>query len=141
MKEFYETLKADGYKDEEIFKLIEKAPLQAHTQGGEATIIVHSAEADYQTLYKIIEDSVVIIRELLSGQDEHFAVRETHKRGQFCEDIMRELIANLAKIYGGKLNPETKVKIHIDVDESVHFHNLFATVEDTLANIQASLKN
>ena len=141
MKAFYEALKEDGYKDEEIFKLIEKAPLQAHTNRGEATIIVYSNEVDYSALYKVVEDSSVIIRELLSGQDEHFAVRETHKRGQFCEDVIREIMLNLVKTLDKKIAPHTQVKIHVDVDESVHFHNLFGTVEDTFESIKASFES
>lgn len=136
MKAFYEDLKKEGYKDEEIFALIEKAPLQAHTNRGDAVIIIHSDEADYKTLYKLVEDSTVIIRELLSGQDEHFAVRATHKKGQFCEDVIREIMKNLLNTYGNKLSPETRVKIHVEVDESVHFHNLFAEADDTLGNIK-----
>ncbi|HEX5455743.1 MAG TPA: GTP cyclohydrolase, FolE2/MptA family [Candidatus Saccharimonadales bacterium] len=141
MKAFYEELKADGYKDEEIFALIEKAPLQAHTNRGEATITVHSDKVDYKTLYKVVEDSTVIIRELLSGQDEHFAVRDTHKNGQFCEDVIREVMANLVKRLDTKLPDETKVRIHVEVDESVHFHNLFAEIIDSFANIKASIEN
>ncbi|HYF97272.1 MAG TPA: GTP cyclohydrolase, FolE2/MptA family [Patescibacteria group bacterium] len=141
MKAFYEQLKKDGYKDEEIFELIKKAPLQAHTNRGEASIIVYSDEADYETLYKIIEESTVIIRELLSGQDEHFAVRETHKRSQFCEDVIREVMKNLVDAFDSKVKPETRIKIHVDVDESVHFHNLFGTIDDTFQNIKASIKS
>jgi MptA/FolE2 family GTP cyclohydrolase len=139
MKAFYDELKKEGYDDKEIFSLIEKAPLQAHTNRGEATIIVHSDKTDYKTLYKIIEDSTVIIRELLSGQDEHFAVSQTHQKGQFCEDVMREIMHNLVKAFDNSLSPETRIKIHTEVDESVHFHNLFATTEDTLGNIKAGI--
>lgn len=141
MKAYYEALKKEGYEDKEIFALIEKAPLQAHTNRGEATIIIHSNKAGYKTLYKIIEDSSVIIRELLSGQDEHIAVSETHKKGQFCEDVIREIMHNLVKAYDGELAPETKINIHVEVDESVHFHNLFASIEDSLQNIKTSIDN
>jgi GTP cyclohydrolase FolE2 len=141
MKAFYEELSREGYKDEEIFALIEKAPLQAHTNRGEATITVYSDKVDFKTLYRVVEDSTVIIRELLSGQDEHFAVRDTHKNGQFCEDVIREIMANLVKRLDGKLSDETKVRIHVEVDESVHFHNLFAEVIDSFAGIKASIEN
>ncbi len=139
MKAFYEELKKAGYPDEEIFQLVEKAPLQAHTNRGEATIIVHSDKTDHKTLYKIVENSTVIIRELLSGQDEHFTVRETHQKGQFCEDVIREIMSNLSNMLDGKIPAEAKIKIHVEVDESVHFHNLFAQVEDTFGVIRKSL--
>ncbi|MCO6431070.1 MAG: GTP cyclohydrolase I FolE2 [Deltaproteobacteria bacterium] len=139
MREYYNRLKAEGRPDQEIAALIEAAPRQAHTNRGQATLNVHSAQADYPSLYSILDRSVPIIRELLKGSDEHEVVREAHKQGMFCEDNIRSIICETARNYTGVLAPETLVEVSVEVDESVHYHNLTAAVSDQLQNMSACI--
>ncbi len=139
MREFYKSLKSDGMKDEEIEKIVSKAPLQAHTNKGDAKIIIHSDEVDFSEVYGILEESSPLTRELLSGEDEHVVVREAHKKRMFCEDVVREIVKNIVKKLDGKINSKTIIEVIVEVDESIHFHNLYAEVKDTLENLKKNL--
>lgn len=139
MKEFYYALKQRNLPKADIEELVALAPKQSHTNRGDATIIIHSSEITIRELYTVIEHSSPIVRELLSGEDEHSVVKEAQKYGMFCEDVVREIVYNLVKDFEGKLSPHTWIEIKVDVDESVHFHNLYAEVKETFAEMKEKL--
>ena len=139
MKDFYNELKRGGYNNKEILSILQKAPLQTHTNRGEATLIVKSDKVDFEDVYKILQNSAPIIRELLSGKDEHAVVRDSHLKGMFCEDVMRSIIANVIASLDKKVSQQTLVEIIVDVDESIHFHNLYSETRDTIKNLKKNL--
>lgn len=140
MRAYYNTLKEQGYSHEEAEKLVRSAPLQAHTNGGIAKLYITNNEINHTDLYDVLDRSLPIIRELLKGQDEHSVVRHTHEQGQFCEDNIRSITAEVVKTFSDTLSPNTPIKIHVEVNESVHFHNLWAEVDMTLGEIVQGLK-
>ena len=139
IRQFAEKLEKQGYTAEQIQDIIPAAPLQGHTQYGDATLYVQEGVAMTQ-LYKILEQSSPLVRELLAGRDEGDFVREAQERGMFVEDVAREIIKNTVLNLDGAIADSTKVKIHLDVDESVHHHNLFTTTEATLGELSRQLK-
>lgn len=140
MKDFYESLKNRNLKEEEIKEIVKKAPLQAHTNRGDVSLFADSNEATFQNLYNVIENSSPIARELLSSEDEHSVVKESHERALFCEDVAREVIFNLIKGFKDKFKAETNIEIIVDIDESIHFHNLHTEIKDSFGNIKRNLK-
>ncbi len=139
MREFYNKLQERGWDDEKIAEVVDLAPLQAHTQRGEATVRIESDKVDHQQVYSILDKSLPIIRELLKGQDEHAFVRATHQEAMFCEDCMRSVMKNVVQELDGKIDPLTWIEIVIDVDESVHYHNLYSEFRGTLAELKAQM--
>ena len=139
IRQFAEKLEKQGYTAEQIQDIIPAAPLQGHTQYGDATLYVQEGVAMTQ-LYKILEQSSPLVRELLAGRDEGDFVREAQERGMFVEDVAREIIKNTVLNLDGAIADSTKVEIHLDVDESVHHHNLFTTTEATLGELSRQLK-
>lgn len=139
IRQFAEKLEKQGYTAEQIQDIIPAAPLQGHTQYGDVTLYVQEGVAMTQ-LYKILEQSSPLVRELLAGRDEGDFVREAQERGMFVEDVAREIIKNTVLNLDGAIADSTKVKIHLDVDESVHHHNLFTTTEATLGELSRQLK-
>jgi len=140
MRDFYGYLKSKGIEKDDIEELVKSAPLQAHTNGGDVRLFVGSGNVSFQDLYEVIENSSPIARELLSGEDEHMVVKESHKRGFFCEDIARAVVSNFVKKFENSLDPNTDVEIFVDIDESIHFHNIYTEIRDTFGNIERKLK-
>ena len=137
IRAFSDSLKQQGFTAGQIAKIAESAPLQGHTQHGDATLQLNSDEADYKDLYKVLEKSSPIVHELLSGSDEGDFVGKTQQRGMFVEDVIREIMKFTVSDLGKSISDDTKLNIHVDVDESVHQHNLFSTVEDTFGNLKS----
>ncbi len=139
MRDFYNVLKGEGLEDAKAQDIIKKAPYQAHTNGGLATLMVTDAGIDHEDLYAVLDQSVPIIREMLKGIDEHTFVRYTHEQGQFCEDNIRTIAKCTAEQLQGKVSSEAKIHIKVEVNESVHFHNLQAEMETTMESLLAEL--
>ena len=140
MREYYETLRTKGYDHSTSEDLVRCAPLQAHTNRGKATLSIGSSEVSHQTIYDVLDRSVPIIRELLKGQDEHSVVRHAHGQGQFCEDNIRAIANEVISTFRDSLPLDTKIKINVEVDESVHFHNLWAEIDQSLGQILALME-
>jgi len=140
MRAYYETLRTKGYDHSTSEDLVRCAPLQAHTNRGKAKVCISSSEVSHKTIYDVLDNSVPIIRELLKGQDEHSVVRHAHEQGQFCEDNIRAIAQQVALTFKDKLPAKTPILIHVEVDESVHFHNLWAEMDQSLGELCAGLE-
>lgn len=138
VRDFYQTLKAKDYSDEEMRFLLEAAPKQAHTNRGVATVKIASESVSFAEIYDVLDRSLPIVRELLKGMDEHDFVTKAHADGMFCEDNIRAVVSAVDASFKDKLSPQTAVSVVIDVDESVHHHNLRAEVEFMLGDYERS---
>ena len=134
-RDFYNSLKAENYSDDEMRFLLDAAPKQAHTNRGTACIKIASEAVSIAEIYDVLDRSLPIVRELLKGMDEHAFVKEAHAQGMFCEDNIRAVIAELVSTFRKSLAAATQVSVKIDVDESVHHHNLSAEVSDSMENL------
>lgn len=139
IKDFFHSLKSQGLKNDEIEKIVESAPLQAHTNKGNATLLIYSDKIDFLEIYNILEESSPLCRELLSGNDEHSVVSEAHKNGMFCEDVAREIVSNTVNSLKNKVESDTVIEIIVEVDESIHVHDLYVEIKDTLENLNKRL--
>ncbi len=136
MREFYKKLIDAGYDQVTAEKLMHIAPLQAHTNLGKATLKIHSADITHSQIYDLLDNSVPIVRELLKGVDEHTLVQQTHKEGQFCEDNVRAIVQTVCQRLDGTIDNNTLIEITVEIEESVHFHNLYAEVISTFADLK-----
>lgn len=140
MREFFNTLKTKGYSDQEASDLTRCAPLQAHTNRGTATVLINSADVPLVEIYNILDRAVPIIRELLKGPDEHAVVSATHRAGQFCEDNIRAILNELHKSLAHQIAASTKLSVNVEVDESVHFHNLSAEYTGSFGDLAGLIR-
>jgi GTP cyclohydrolase FolE2 len=141
IRNFYYKLKEKGYSEKEIYEIIKEAPLESHTNRGIVNLFVEDKDISYRDLYKIIDSSVTIVRELLSGNDEHLFIREAHEKELFCEDVVREVAFNVVKYLGNKIENERRIIIKAEVDESIHFHNLYTEISLPMGELKKQLKN
>lgn len=135
MRDFHELLQAKGCSAELTEEITRAAPLQAHTNGGIATLKVTDSNISHLDIYSVLEESVPIVREMLKGIDEHTFVRLTHEQGQFCEDNVRSIALKAVEMLKAKISPAALVKIAVEVNESVHFHNLWGEIEHSFSEL------
>lgn len=139
MREFYRELIAQGFEEDKAESIMRKAPLQAHTNLGKATLKIWSREVEHFALYNILNRAVPIVRELLKGIDEHVLVKHAHREGQFCEDNARAIVKEVFNEFDGKLEDSASIEITVDVEESVHFHNLHTQVLCQFGDLRKNL--
>jgi MptA/FolE2 family GTP cyclohydrolase len=139
MREFYTDLVAHGYDPAEAQELVQKAPLQAHTNLGRASLKIWSDQATHEKIYNLLDRAVPIVRELLKGVDEHALVRHAHKQGQFCEDNARQIVQEVVAESEVVIEDNAIVEIVVEVNESVHFHNLYTELKSTFGDLKKAL--
>ncbi len=142
IRDFYHKLKRLNFDDKEIYRLASFINFGTHTNLGEATVIIENSQDNitYVDLYSILDESVLITRELLSGKDEFEFIKEALIKEQFCEDAAREIVKNIVKNLYNKLDPKSFIEILVEVNESIHFHNLKVEIKDSFGNIIKNLK-
>ena len=143
IREFYHRLKSLNFSDEEIYNLASMTNFGTHTNLGEAKIVIEDLKNNltYEDLYNILEESVLIVRELLSGKDEFEFIKSALIKEQFCEDSAREIIKKLIEKLNNKLNSLSFIEILVEVNESIHFHNLRVEIKDNFGNIIKNFKS
>ncbi|MDO8657182.1 MAG: GTP cyclohydrolase, FolE2/MptA family [Candidatus Levybacteria bacterium] len=141
MRDFYTFLKTKKIGKILSEELIKNAPFQAHTNRGILSLTVRNSKINYMDIYRILEKTSPIIRELLKGKDEHALVKKGHALAMFCEDVAREAALNTYLYLSTEPDKETQIKIKVDADESVHFHNLICEIDTTLRELASYLKN
>ena len=142
IRDFYHKLKKLNFDDEDIYRLASFINFGTHTNLGEATVVIDDFQDNitYAELYSILDESVLITRELLSGKDEFKFIREALIKEQFCEDAAREIVKNIVKNLHNKLDSKSFIEILVEVNESIHFHNLKVEIKDSFGNIIKNLK-
>jgi len=126
-----DALRADGYEDEQIERILERVPVATHNQRGIGTLHVGcpedcDADIDAQDLVAIVEGSMSSeIYELMKRSDEGAVVEKAHRRPRFVEDCVREMIAGVVERYPG-LPDGTFVSARQENLETIHQHNVVA---------------
>ncbi len=141
MRDFHKKLIDAGYDRAKAEELMLMAPLQAHTNLGRAKLKIHSSAITHKQIYDVLDNSVPIVRELLKGMDEHAVVREVHRQGQFCEDNARSIVQTLCHHLDGVIDNDVLMEIVVEVDESVHSHNLYAEIVSNFGDLKDDIIN
>ncbi|GIW66012.1 MAG: GTP cyclohydrolase I FolE2 [Candidatus Parcubacteria bacterium] len=142
IREAYHYLKSLGLSDKDIYKVINPLNFGSHTNLGTAKLIIEDLKNNitHNEIYKILNKSVLITRELLSGKDEFDFIKEALIKEQFCEDVAREIVKESVESLGKKLDPKSLIELEVEVNESIHFHNLRVEIREKFENIQRELK-
>jgi GTP cyclohydrolase IV len=126
-----ERLRADGFSDEQIERILEHVPVATHNQRGIGTLHVGRPEdcveqVEAETLLEIVEAAMSSeIYELLKRPDEADVVEKAHRRPRFVEDCVREMVRMGVEAFRG-LGDDAFLMARQENMETIHKHNVVA---------------
>jgi GTP cyclohydrolase-4 len=140
-----ERLLADGFTEEQIERVFEAVPVATHNQRGIGSIHIGrpegvDVEIDARDLLHIVESSMSSeIYELMTRSDEADVVERAHRNPRFVEDVVREMIRQVAERYP-QLREGGFVLARQENLETIHRHSVVAERSGELAEIFAELE-
>ena len=100
-----ERLVADGFDEGEIDRIFDAVPVATHNQRGIGQLHLGRPEGvdldiDARDLLRIVESSMSSeIYELMKRSDEAAVVEKAHRNPRFVEDVVREMVRQVAEAY------------------------------------------
>ncbi len=140
-----ERLLADGFTAEQVERVFEAVPVATHNQRGIGSLHLGSpegvkAEIDARDLLHIVESSMSSeIYELMKRSDEADVVERAHRNPRFVEDVVREMVRQVAERYP-QLREGGFVLARQENLETIHRHSVVAERSGELAEIFAELE-
>jgi GTP cyclohydrolase-4 len=134
----------DGFREEEIERILELVPVATHNQRGIGTLYVGCPEGgpawiEAPELLQIVESSMSSeIYELMKRTDERSVVVKAHENPRFVEDCVREMLRQVVEGYTD-LPEQTFVMARQENLETIHRHNVVAERYGTLGDLRAEL--
>jgi GTP cyclohydrolase I/GTP cyclohydrolase-4 len=139
-----ERLAADGFTDDEIWRIFDAVPVATHNQRGLGTLYLglpeHClADVDAAELLAIVEESMSSeIYELMKRSDEAEVVEKAHRRPRFVEDCVREAIRGAIERFGD-LPDDAFLSSRQENLETIHQHNVVAERFGLLGELRREL--
>jgi GTP cyclohydrolase I/GTP cyclohydrolase-4 len=139
-----ERLVADGFTDDEIWRIFDAVPVATHNQRGLGTLYLGLPEdcrtdVDAAELLAIVEDSMSSeIYELMKRSDEAGVVEKAHRRPRFVEDCVREAIRGAIERFGD-LGDDAFLSSRQENLETIHQHNVVAERFGLLGELRREL--
>ena len=137
-----DDLRADGFSEEEIERIVRLVPIATHNQRARGTLYLGAPEAvdiDADTLLEIVEDGMSSeIYELMKRPDELYVVDRAHRRPRFVEDSVREMIRGALERFP-ELPGDAFVHAHQVNFETIHTHDVEAERSGTLGEIRREI--
>ena len=124
-------LESDGFSSEEIDRVFEAVPVATHNQRGIGELhlgLPEHAELDIDArdLLRIVESSMSSeIYELMKRSDEAHVVEKAHRQPRFVEDVVREMVRQVAQRYPA-LRDGGFVLARQENLETIHRHTVVA---------------
>jgi GTP cyclohydrolase I/GTP cyclohydrolase-4 len=140
-----ERLLADGFEPEEIERIFEAVPVATHNQRGIGSLHIGRPEGveaaiDARDLLRIVESSMSSeIYELMKRSDEAAVVEKAHRNPRFVEDVVREMIRQVAEAYP-ELREGGFVHARQENLETIHRHSVIAERSGLLDEIATELE-
>src|SRR5579859_3181732 len=122
-----------GLSVENPADVIGKVPIATHSQKGTVTAMVSGASGDLRgvnlaMLYDIFGKATHMTSELLKRPDEYEMVRRVHRRPQFVEDVVRDVLSELSVKLEGQ-SSALSLRVKAASFESIHGHDIEAECE------------
>lgn len=137
-----QDLRADGFSEEEIERIVALVPVATHNQRARGTLHVGSPEdvtIDADRLIEIVEDGMSSeIYELMKRPDEQYVVDRAHRRPRFVEDSVREMIRGVLDAFPA-LPDDAFIHAHQANFETIHTHDVEAERSGAVGEIRAEL--
>jgi len=140
-----ERLRADGFSDEDIVRILADVPVATHNQRGIGRLYVGCPEGcadgiEAQTLLRIVESSMSSeIYELMKRSDEVEVVERAHMHPRFVEDCVREMI-RLAVEEFGDLGEDAFLMARQENLETIHRHSVVAERHGLMGELGRELR-
>ena len=135
------ALRADGFDDAEIARIVARVPIATHNQRARGTLLIGVPDrvVPAETLIAIVEEGMSSeIYELMKRPDEQFVVAKAHSRPRFVEDSVREMIRGVSERFPD-LPDDAFIHAHQVNFETIHTHDVEAERSATLREIRAEL--
>lgn len=135
------ALRADGFDDAEIARIVVNVPIATHNQRARGTLLIGAPDrvVPAEALISIVEDGMSSeIYELMKRPDEQFVVAKAHARPRFVEDSVREMIRGVIERFPD-LPDDGFIHAHQVNFETIHTHDVEAERSATLREIRAEL--
>jgi GTP cyclohydrolase I/GTP cyclohydrolase-4 len=139
-----ERLRADGFGEEEIDRVLDAVPVATHNQRGIGSLHIGRPEGaevdvDARDLLRIVERSMSSeIYELMKRSDEVAVVERAHRRPRFVEDCVREMVRRVADRYP-ELAEGGFILARQENLETIHRHSVVAERSGLVAEILGEL--
>jgi GTP cyclohydrolase-4 len=139
-----EDLRADGFTDDEIDRIVSLVPVATHNQRARGTLYIGTPEdrtIDADRLIHIVEDGMSSeIYELMKRPDEQYVVDRAHRRPRFVEDSVREMIRGVLEAFPD-LPDDAFVHAHQANFETIHTHDVEAERSGRIGEIRAEIRD
>jgi GTP cyclohydrolase-4 len=133
-------LREEGFSASESALILKVLPAPSHNQRGRGTLIIGSDErVAAENLVHIVEASMSSeTYELLKRPDEFMVVNKAHHNPRFVEDVVREMLLNVAEVL--TFLPDDAFVLAKQVNfEGIHKHDAYAERNGLLGDIRAEL--
>lgn len=124
-----EGLLREGFKREEIEKILEVVPIASHNQRGRAMIKVQVGKDFRVSIAKLIEIAKSGMSEetfeILKREDELELIERAHKKPMFVEDSVRKMAFEFLNAYPNAPD-DLLIFLRQENEESIHQHNVVA---------------
>ena len=140
-----ERLVAGGFTEDEIERVLDALTVATHNQRGIGSLRIGRPEGaaldlDVLDLLRIVESSMSSeIYELMKRSDETAVVEKAHRNPRFVEDVVREMVRQVAETYP-ELRDGGFVLARQENLETIHRHSVVAERSGTLDEILAELE-
>lgn len=140
-----ERLEADGFDAEEIERILDAVPVATHNQRGIGQLHLGRPEGvdldiDARDLLRIVESSMSSeIYELMKRSDEAAVVEKAHRNPRFVEDVVREMIRQVAEAYPALRDGGFLIARQENL-ETIHRHTVIAERTGLLAEVLDELE-
>lgn len=133
-------LREEGFSASESARILKVLPAPSHNQRGRGTLIIGSKErVAAENLVHIVEASMSSeTYELLKRPDEFMVVNKAHHNPRFVEDVVREMLLNVAEVL--TFLPDDAFVLAKQVNfEGIHKHDAYAERNGLLGDIRSEL--
>ena len=127
-----------GLDVDDINKILNLTLSWSHTQRWVTIVRLENnkAEITYQSLYKILDESVHLIYDLLKRPDEHELVVRALSKPQFTEDVIRDVAYNIIVWLQDQLDNESSIYIESLLNDSIHIHDVHTKLSCKVKDIK-----
>jgi GTP cyclohydrolase-4 len=135
-----ENLRAAGFADVDVERILQLVPLATHNQRGRGTLYIGSDHpVNAEELAGLVEGSMSSpIYELLKRPDELFVVEHAHLQPRFVEDSVRVSLQSTLERYP-ELDDEDFILARQLNFETIHSHDVLAERHGTVGELRREL--
>jgi len=133
-------LAADGFEPAEIERIFEAVPVATHNQRGIGELHLGvpegaNADIDARDLLRIVQTSMSSeIYELMKRSDEAAVVEKAHRNPRFVEDVVRQIVSQVAEAYP-ELRSGGFMVARQENFETIHSHTVVAERTGLLSEV------